>query len=303
MKIIVQYAAYPIVLAFGIAVHYLLLKNHFGIQVATYLPVIVGAGMIVGLEWAYPCRQRWWAQKQEMVQDATFMVLIQGVLPKLLAGMLLFGLSQVLSRQHIIIEGWWPTHLIIEGWWPTHWPVPIQMLLMMVLADGLRYWLHRWAHEWELLWRFHAVHHSPHKLYWLNVGRFHPIDKGLQILLDTFPFLILGVGAHVLGLYVVCYAINGFFQHCNIDLRLGFLNYLISGPELHRWHHSMLKQESNHNYGNNFIIWDLLFGSWYLPKERTVRDLGLVNRQYPSTFIAQMTVPFIPGADKQTRRT
>ena len=171
---------------------------------------------------------------------------------------------------------------------------------MMILADGLRYWLHRWAHEWKPLWRFHAVHHSPHKLYWLNVGRLHPIDKGLQVFLDTLPFLLLGVGEHVLALYVVCYAINGVFQHCNVDIRLAILNYLVSGPELHRWHHSMVKEESNHNYGNNLIIWDRLFGTWYLPSEREVQELGLGNREYPSNFLEQMTVPFIPGADKQT---
>ena len=170
---------------------------------------------------------------------------------------------------------------------------------MMVIADGLRYWLHRLAHEWEPLWRFHAVHHSPHKLYWFNVGRFHPIDKGLQIYLDTIPFVLVGVGGAVLGLYIVCYAINGFFQHCNIDLRLGPLNYLISGPELHRWHHSMVKHESNRNYGNNLIIWDLLFGSWYLPIEREVQDLGLVNRAYPTAFLEQLRVPYISGADKK----
>jgi sterol desaturase/sphingolipid hydroxylase (fatty acid hydroxylase superfamily) len=134
----------------------------------------------------------------------------------------------------------------------------------------------------------------------LNVGRFHPIDKGLQVCLDTVPFLLLGVGEDVLGLYVVCYAINGFFQHCNIDLRLGLLNYLISGPELHRWHHSMVKQESNHIYGNNFIIWDLIFGTWYWPKDSGVQELGLVNRGYPFGVLEQMTTPFISWVDKQT---
>lgn len=293
MKVVVRYAGYPMMLAFGIGLHYVLLANHAGVQVATYLPVIVGAVMITGLEWAYPCNQQWWADKQEMAQDTIFMVLIQGVLPKLLTAGVLLVLSENFDKQY----------LLVEGVWPTQWPVPLQMLLMMVLADGLRYWLHRWAHEWEPLWRFHAVHHSPHKLYWLNVGRFHPIDKGLQVMFDTLPFLFLGVGEQVLGLYVVCYAINGFFQHCNVDLRLGILNYLISGPELHRWHHSKLKQESNHNYGNNLIVWDLLFGTWYLPKERMVEELGLVNRQYPSAFLKQMTVPFIPGADKQSVST
>ena len=290
MSLIICYGAYPFVLASGIALHYLLLENHFGVQFATYLPVIVGAVMVAGLEWTYPYRQQWWATKQDMAQDAMYMALIQGVLPKLLAVAAMFTLAQVL----------YANDLIVGGWWPVHWPVPSQMLLLMVVADGFRYWLHRWAHEWELLWRFHAVHHSPHKLYWLNVGRFHPIDKGLQVVLDTLPFLFLGVGEEVLGMYVVCYAINGFFQHCNIDLHLGMLNFLISGPELHRWHHSMLKNESNHNYGNNLIIWDRVFGTWYLPTEREVRELGLMNRAYPSDFFEQMAVPFTPGADKQT---
>jgi len=31
------------------------------------------------------------------------------------------------------------------------------------------------------------VHHYPHKLYWLNVGRFHPIEKALQYMLDMLP--------------------------------------------------------------------------------------------------------------------
>lgn len=290
MNVLVRYGAYPFVLGLGIVLHELLLENHGGVQIATYLPIIVGAIMVAGLEGAYPYRQQWWAEKEEWVQDAIFMALIQGVFPKLVAVVVVFTLSQFFHVHN----------LLVEGWWPTHWPVPFQMLLMMVVADGLRYWLHRLAHEWEPLWRFHAVHHSPHKLYWLNVGRFHPIDKGLQVCLDTVPFLLLGIGEEVLGLYVVCYAINGFFQHCNVDLRLGMLNYLISGPELHRWHHSMAKQESNHNYGNNLIIWDLLFGTWYLPTQREVKELGLVNRAYPGAVLKQMTMPFIPGADKQT---
>ena len=288
MNVVVRYGAYPFVLVLGVALHDFLLALSVSIHVATYLPVFVGALMVAGLEWIYPYSQQWWADKRELGQDVIFMAVIQGLLPKLVAVFVLLTLSQFCDDHDCRVD----------GWWPTHWPVLLQMILMMVLADGLRYWLHRWAHEWEPLWRFHAVHHSPHKLYWLNVGRFHPIDKALQVFFDTLPFLVLGVGENVLALYMVCYAINGFFQHSNVDLHLGMLNYFISGPELHRWHHSMVKQESNHNYGNNLIIWDLLFGTWYLPTAREVQALGLVNRRYPSAFLEQMTVPFTPGADK-----
>lgn len=290
MKSLRLYGTYPVVMAFGIALHLLLLKNGIHLAFATYIPVIAGALMVTFLEWQFPHRLSWYADKNEVLQDAIYMALIQGVFPKILSFTIALALLNILQ------EG----GLTFLGWWPVQWPVPSQTLLMILLADGLRYWLHRWAHEWEVLWRFHAVHHSPHRLYWLNVGRFHPIDKGLQFLLDSLPFILVGVGEKVLGLYVVCYAINGFFQHCNIDMRLGLLNYVISGPELHRWHHSRLKKESNQNYGNNLIVWDLLFGTWFLPKDEQVQELGLVNRSYPMSFLEQMAVPLKRGADKQS---
>jgi sterol desaturase/sphingolipid hydroxylase (fatty acid hydroxylase superfamily) len=99
-------------------------------------------------------------------------------------------------------------------------------------------------------------------------------------------------------LYFVFYAINGFFQHCNIDLRMGILNFIISGPQLHRWHHSVEIQESNTNYGNNLIVWDLLFRTWFLPGARDVGILGLVNREYPLDFLSQLKTPFVKGLDK-----
>lgn len=135
------------------------------------------------------------------------------------------------------------------------------------------------------------MHHSPQKLYWLNVGRFHPLDKALQFLLDALPFMLLGVGESVIALYFVFYAVNGFFQHSNIQMKFGLLNYIISSAELHRWHHSRVAAESNSNYGNNLIIWDLIFGTRFLPDDREIHELGLKNRYYPMTFSEQMRTP------------
>jgi len=169
--------------------------------------------------------------------------------------------------------------------------------MMLLLADFLRYWLHRASHRWKPLWKLHEVHHSPKKLYWMNVGRFHPIEKGMQYVFDALPFIVLGVSQEVLALYFVFYAINGFFQHCNIDLRLGVLNFLVSGPELHRWHHSKRIKESDNNFGNNLIIWDLIFSTRYLPSERSVGELGVLDDNYPTSLSAQLMSPFL-GAKK-----
>ncbi len=132
---------------------------------------------------------------------------------------------------------------------------------MILSGNFFRYWLHRAAHTWALLWRFHAVHHFVHKLYWLNLGRFHPLNRTLQLFGDTFPFILLSISKEVLALYLLIYSIKGYFQHCNVDVKLGWFNYIISGLELHRWHHSTNIHESNNNYGNHIIIWDIFFAT------------------------------------------
>ena len=280
---IVAYLAYPLTIFLGLALHFYLMELGYPLQVSTYIPVIIGALIITSLELKFPHRKEWLPDTSDIKNDLIFMGLVQIVLPKILSFFVVITLLGYLTANEISLTGYWPHQL----------PTYLQVILMLLSADFLRYWLHRAAHNWNPLWRLHEVHHSPHKLYWVNVGRFHPIEKALQFLFDALPFIILGVSEEVLALYFIFYAINGFFQHCNIELRLGFLNYLISGPELHRWHHSMVVKEGNKNYGNNLIIWDVLFGTRFLPKDREVNKLGLKNRQYPLDFVNQMRTPFI----------
>ena len=285
---IVSWTAYPAVIAFGLILHGLSLNLGYPLQVSTYIPIILGAVIITFLEHKFPYRKEWLPNTSDVKNDLTFIVLVQVILPRLLSFFVAIMLLGYLKTKGVTLD----------RYWPHHYPPFIQAILMVLSADFLRYWLHRASHKWYPLWRLHAVHHSPHKLYWVNVGRFHPIEEALQFLFDALPFIILGVSEEVLAIYFVFYAINGFFQHCNIELRLGFLNYIISGPELHRWHHSFIIKESNRNYGNNLIIWDLLFGTWFLPKDRETETLGLKNREYPLDFVNQMRTPFIKGIDQ-----
>jgi len=273
----------------AIGLYFILLDSTGSIQWSVYLSVILSAIAITFFEWWYPYRRNWHPGPNDIGHDVTFMLLVQVLLPQLLSFLAALAILTTF-HQH---------DLQFNHWWPRHWAPAAQVVLMLLVADFFRYWLHRAAHEWIIpLWRLHAVHHSPQKLYWLNVGRFHPLEKSIQFLFDALPFILLGVSETVLSLYFVLYSVNGFFQHCNIDLRLGFMNYLISGPELHRWHHSRIITESNANYGNNLIIWDVVFGTRYLPDDKEVGELGLLNRNYPDGFLAQMKTPFIKNLDK-----
>jgi sterol desaturase/sphingolipid hydroxylase (fatty acid hydroxylase superfamily) len=278
----VRVVSYPGIMVGGFVLFVLLERAGVPLTLSSYLPVAVAAGLITLHEIVLPHRAAWKPGRAEIANDATFLVAVQILVPFLLS---LIAALWLANRAQS--SGWTLTTL-----WPRDLPVVIQALLMLLGADFLRYWMHRAFHHFTPLWRLHAVHHSPHRLYWLNVGRFHPLEKAIQFLADALPFILLGVSEPVLAVYFVFFAINGFFQHSNCSVRLGPLNYIVSGPELHRWHHSQLSTESDTNFGNNLIIWDLLFGTRFLPADREVEALGLQNRGYPQEFLAQMKSPF-----------
>ncbi|MEX2132075.1 MAG: sterol desaturase family protein [Pseudohongiellaceae bacterium] len=285
---ILGWLIYPMVMVSALTTHILMTFNGVGLFLSTYLPVTISALSILILEFKLPYRLEWLPTKNDITNDAVYLLIIQVLLPRFLSFLVVILILR-------IAEG---VDFHFMSIWPDSWPVILQTMLMLVAAELMRYWLHRFTHQWIPLWRFHAVHHSPHKLYWLNVARFHPVEKSIQFAFDTLPFILLGAGDEVLAMYFVFYSINGFFQHCNINVEMGWLNYLISGPQLHRWHHSKKIKESNNNYGNNLIIWDLLFGTWFLPEDQNVGDLGLLNREYPMEFNRQLNTPFIKGLDK-----
>ena len=66
--------------------------------------------------------------------------------------------------------------------------------------------------------------------------------------------------------------------------------------ELHRWHHSKELKEANSNYGGNLIIWDIIFGTRFLPERKMQSDragLSENENQFPFfSFIKQLIYPF-----------
>ena len=274
-----QRFTYPLIVTAGLAIYFSLANIGVNFFLASSIPVLISLGCIFLLETQFPYRSDWRANDSDIKTDLAFLVVIQGIAPKLLA----LGAGLLLVQTGFNPEA-------LAGIWPTHWSVPAQTLLMILLVSFLRYWLHVAAHKVPLLWKFHAIHHQPKKLYSINVARFHPAEKFIQFLFDTLPFILLGVGADVIACYFVFYAINGFFQHSNLDLKFGFLNYIVSTSELHRWHHEEAHGVANCNYGNNLIIWDLLFGSYYLPKNRTGRKVGIEGVE-PAGFLETIWLP------------
>ena len=250
---------------------------------ATLAAVLFGFVAIAILERLLPYRRDWLQGHGDLRTDLLNLLVNNGLIEKLMAT----GLAIVLAGG----SDWLSARLGFSSW-PHHWPLLAQLLLMAVLAEFGSYWYHYMAHKTPWLWRFHAVHHSPHRLYFLNAPRFHPVDRGLSYLFEIAPFVLLGTNAECFALFFAYNAIVGLLQHCNIDLRLGPLNYLFSLAELHRWHHSKRIEESDTNFGSNLIIWDLVFGTYFHPRDRHVAEIGVLNPDYPETYLGQVAAPF-----------
>jgi sterol desaturase/sphingolipid hydroxylase (fatty acid hydroxylase superfamily) len=282
------YLWYPLLFAGAIAAFAAMLAAGMNLVLATYVPILVTALVIVGLELRFPERLDWRPHRSDVVSDTAFMAFVQILLARLLAALTVFA-----------IAAWMHEHAP-SPWWPHDWPLGAQMVAMVLLVDFMRYWVHRACHTYTPLWRLHEVHHSPDILYTLNVGRFHPLEKVLQFGCDGLPFLLLGVAPEVIGGYFLLYAVNGFFQHSNLRLRYGWLNYVVGSAETHRWHHARDPRTASCNFGNTTLVWDLLFGTWYLPGP--VDDIGITDRTYPKGFWAQMLTPFRASAPSRRRR-
>ena len=84
----------------------------------------------------------------------------------------------------------------------------------------------------------------------------------------------------------------GILTHCNVDMECGWLNYIFNTPNLHRWHHSTDRAQSNHNYAENMMLWDILLGTFLYKKDSDITEIGIAEKM-PSSFLAQLAVPFI----------
>jgi sterol desaturase/sphingolipid hydroxylase (fatty acid hydroxylase superfamily) len=108
--------------------------------------------------------------------------------------------------------------------------------------------------------------------------------------IGVLPLAFLGAQQEVFILLGIINIVVGFFQHANIDFKLGPLGWIFSIGDLHRWHHSRERSEHDRNYGNNFIFWDTVFGTRFLPADRQPPDdIGI--HYFPRTVGAQILAP------------
>lgn len=174
----------------------------------------------------------------------------------------------------------------VSGLW-----MPFQVLLLMVCADFVQYWLHRAYHEISWLWGLHAVHHSAEYIDWLAGSRTHVLQTLIDRTLVFVPLYLLGPDARALNIYVVIVAFQAVLIHSNLNWSFGILRYFFVTPQFHHWHHSKDRPAIDTNYAAHLPMLDVIFGTFHLPGEHWPKEYGTLKR-LPRTFWAQLAYPF-----------
>lgn len=280
MRVAISYLSWPVLLLSCLAV------TGYGFTVGQpvlyfNLAYLMLALSLYMLEQAMPHERSWNEDDGQTFANIAHTLVSKGTVQTLVIFSTAIGLASLVT----------PAAEPGHGIWPREWPLWIQVIMGITAAEFGLYWAHRLAHEWLPLWRFHAVHHSVTRLWIINTGRFHFIDSLESIVFGMTILLVLGAPMEVLVWLSAVTAFIGMLTHCNVEMRFGPLSWVFNTPGLHRWHHSRDIREGNKNYGENLMLWDHLFGTYFNPARRPPENIG-INEYMPPGFAAQLAQPF-----------
>ncbi|MEZ5938209.1 MAG: sterol desaturase family protein [Hyphomonadaceae bacterium] len=202
------------------------------------------------------------------------------------AGVRLLSTTFVAGTVAVLLEP------VIGGWsigGDAFWATVVCAILIAMANDLTTYVTHRITHENKALWPFHKVHHSAEVLTPLTVYRKHPIYGllnscvqplvagpviGVTALIfdQTGSWRILGMNA----IYMIFNFVGANLRHSHIWIDFGpVFSRIFVSPAMHQVHHSIDPKHYDRNYGEVFALWDWMFGTLYIPKERENLTFGI----------------------------
>ncbi|MGI9497843.1 MAG: sterol desaturase family protein [Mariniblastus sp.] len=170
--------------------------------------------------------------------------------------------------------------------------IGLQILEIMFFTDLAQYWFHRCFHRFPLLWNFHAVHHSAQAMDWMAGSRMHIIEVILLRSFTTLPMYLIGYAEPALYGYILLVYLSSVFIHSNIGIRFYWLEYIIATPRFHHWHHGIEKEAIDKNYAVHFPVLDMIFGTYYFPKDNWPQGYGIEGNPVPKHYWNQFLYPF-----------
>lgn len=241
------------------------------------LLVTVAGGAL--LEFAIP------AERQQPVQHTVF-----NVLYGLMLGWTRLALAPVLGIAVTVI-----LNRFGAGWiaLPAHgWPLLASALIYILAIDFLEFWFHRAQHAVPFLWAMHSFHHSDPAVNVSTAARNYWLELPIKALfLYPIAAILFSVPPIVLAIYggtTIWHSVN----HLNVRWRLPIPWFVLNNPQFHRLHHSIQPEHYNRNFSPYFPIWDLLCGTYHVPKPHEYPPTGLAEEREPITFAEAILWPW-----------
>lgn len=171
-------------------------------------------------------------------------------------------------------------------------PLWLQFVLLLVISDFIQYWIHRTFHR-SAFWKFHAIHHSPKEVDWMVAARFHPVNFIVSSMFVGTLMVLLGFSPVLFAMMVPFNYLYSGLVHANVKWTFGPFKYLLASPIFHHWHHTMSDQGGNKNFAPTLAIYDLLFGTFYMPADKLPEQYGVDSDDVPEDLIGQFFYPFL----------
>ncbi|MBC7866140.1 MAG: sterol desaturase family protein [Gloeobacteraceae cyanobacterium ES-bin-316] len=131
-----------------------------------------------------------------------------------------------------------------------------------IVLDFAGYAVHALAHRVNFFWNSHIVHHSSEE-YNLACALRQSVSVFVRLfVILLLPAALLGVPKEVIAIVAPLHLFAQFWYHTRHIGKMGFLEKFMVTPSHHRVHHAINPEYMDKNYGQIFIFWDKIFGTF-----------------------------------------
>jgi sterol desaturase/sphingolipid hydroxylase (fatty acid hydroxylase superfamily) len=109
------------------------------------------------------------------------------------------------------------------------------------------------------------MHHADVDVDVTTGARFHPIEIALSLGVKFLVIVLLGAPPLAVLVFEIGLNATSMFNHSNVRLPdpiERWLRWIVVTPDMHRVHHSIVRRETDSNFGFNFPWWDRLFKTY-----------------------------------------
>jgi sterol desaturase/sphingolipid hydroxylase (fatty acid hydroxylase superfamily) len=214
------------------------------------------------------------------------------------SALVLLFVGAIFPLQILIAEtvtGWIGVRNIFDLTFNTGGSIPLVVVAMVVAAlvvDFFFYWFHRCQHTVEVMWQVHMLHHTDMALNVTTTHRVHFLEHLLTPFFMITPIMLL-FELPDRDIYWIALApsVWSYVVHANIRVGFGKFWWLLSSPQYHRIHHSILPEHRNKNFAVWFPFYDMMFGTAHRPKRGEFPETGVEGVEVSNLSSAFM-LPF-----------